>query len=71
MNIFSEILAMKLCTSLLYFFLVVAVKSLEKARYDNYRVYEILIENYDQSRLMEAIEENPDGVNLKICYLHK
>jgi hypothetical protein len=37
----------------------------EKARYDNYRVYEILIENDDQLELMKHIENYPDGVSLK------
>lgn len=35
----------------------------EKARYDNYRVYEIQIENEQQLELMNHIEANPDGVS--------
>lgn len=38
----------------------------EKARYDNYRVYEVLIENEDQLDLMKEIENNFDGVRKKI-----
>lgn len=35
----------------------------EKARFDNYRVYEILIENDQQLELMQSIEAYPDGVS--------
>jgi hypothetical protein len=35
----------------------------EKARYDNYRVHEILIENEEQLELMRHIENYPDGVS--------
>lgn len=34
----------------------------EKARYDNYRVYEIFIETEDQINLMNEIQRNSDGV---------
>lgn len=37
----------------------------EKARYDNYRVYEIFIENEDQLKLMREIENYPHGVRMK------
>lgn len=42
------------------FFVVAA--TCEKARYDNYRVYEIAIENKIQLDLMHEIEKYPDGV---------
>jgi hypothetical protein len=35
----------------------------EKARYDNYRVYDILIETQEQLQLMQQIENYPDGVS--------
>jgi hypothetical protein len=35
----------------------------EKARYDNYRLYEILMENESQLELMKHIENYPDGVS--------
>lgn len=35
----------------------------EKARFDNYRVYQILIENDQQLELMQSIEAYPDGVS--------
>lgn len=37
-------------------------QSKEKARYDNYRVYEIFVENDQQLKLMQQIENYPDGV---------
>lgn len=40
-----------------------SVNSLEKARYDNYKVYEILIKNEEQLKLMRHIDDNPDGVS--------
>lgn len=42
-------------------FLIAAI-SCEKARYDNYRMYEIAIENKIQLDLMHEIEKYPDGV---------
>jgi hypothetical protein len=36
---------------------------IEKARFDNYRVYELNIENDDQLNLMKEIDNNPDGVS--------
>lgn len=43
-------------------FLIVLSAS-ERARYDNYRVYEILIESNVQLQLMKEIENYPDGVS--------
>lgn len=39
-----------------------AVKASEKARFDNYRVYKISIENDEQLQLLKQIERFPDGV---------
>jgi hypothetical protein len=47
----------------LVFGLVWAVVTCEKARFDNYRVYEILIDNEKQLELMKSIENYPDGVS--------
>ncbi|KAG5676180.1 hypothetical protein PVAND_006029 [Polypedilum vanderplanki] len=41
--------------------LLVSLTISEKARYDNYRVFEISIETSQQLQLMEYIESNPDG----------
>ncbi|KAG5680171.1 hypothetical protein PVAND_009696 [Polypedilum vanderplanki] len=49
----------KLIFLILSFVTVNAV--IEKARYDNYRVYEINIENEDHLKLMQEIENFPDG----------
>lgn len=49
---------------LIIFFLnfLIPLISSEKARYDNYRVYEIFIENEVHLQLMKEIETFPDGV---------
>lgn len=52
--------------SLVLFALVLSAKASEKARFDNYRVYEILIETDDQLELMQQIENYPDGVREKL-----
>jgi hypothetical protein len=39
------------------------VNCFEKARYDNYRVYKIKIENEVQLRLLQEIEKFPNGVS--------
>ena len=44
---------------------VLSVNCVEKARFDNYRVYEINIENEKQLELMREIESFPDGVSLR------
>lgn len=49
--------------SLFAFLAIVGVKAAEKARYDNYRVYEILIESEEQLEVMQQIENFPDGVS--------
>lgn len=48
--------------SLFVFLAILGAKAAEKARYDNYRVYEILIENEEQLEVMQQIENFPDGV---------
>lgn len=47
---------------LLVFLFAYAAAGSEKARYDNYRVYQISIENSQQLELMQEIENYPDGV---------
>lgn len=39
----------------------------EKARFDNYRVYRVQIENEEQLELMKHIEANPNGVRTNQC----
>lgn len=52
-----------LVISLVAVLCVFVVEPAEKARFDNYRVYEISIENEDQLDLMQQIENYPDGVS--------
>lgn len=54
---------MRLLTLVLYLvWSFLLVEGLEKARYDNYRVYQFVVRNKLQLQLMEAIENYPDGV---------
>lgn len=48
-----------------------SVEPAEKARFDNYRVYEILIETDEQLELFKAIENYPDGVSETETKLNK
>ncbi|CRL02092.1 CLUMA_CG015125, isoform A [Clunio marinus] len=50
-----------LVLSLFAFLCVSAIKPAEKARFDNYRLYQVSIENEEQFRLMKEIENHPDG----------
>lgn len=43
----------------------------EMARYDNYRVYDVAIENEDQLDLIKKIEENYNVVREKFNFLEK
>lgn len=45
---------------------IIFVKASEKARFDNYRVYEIYIENDQQLELLQQIDSFPDGVRNRI-----
>lgn len=54
---------MKLFVIALFAAVLVLGAQSEKARFDNYRVYEILIENDQQFELMQSIEAYPDGVS--------
>lgn len=40
----------------------ISVSFCEKARFDNYRVYSIKIENENQLQILQELENNPDGV---------
>lgn len=40
----------------------VAVAVAEKARFDNYRVYSIVIENEDQLNVLQELERHQDGL---------
>ena len=46
--------------------LSLSVNCAEKARYDNYRIYEVFIENEEQLELLKDIENNSYGVSTKI-----
>lgn len=49
--------------------LIFTVNAVEKARFDNYRVYQVKIENERQLNLMLHIQEHSDSVrrrNIKI-----
>lgn len=54
---------MKLSVIALFAAVLVLGAQSEKARFDNYRVYEILIENDLQLELLRNIEAYPDGVS--------
>lgn len=41
---------------------VLALVSGERVRFDNYRVYDVAIENVDQLQVMQYLEQYPDGV---------
>jgi hypothetical protein len=43
--------------------LVLASNAAEKARFDNYRIYQVQVENEEQMNLMKHIQENSDSVN--------
>jgi hypothetical protein len=45
----------------LFFFLVAS--HAEKARFDNYRVYEVSIENSDQLKALRQLADTSDSVN--------
>lgn len=46
-------------------FALLSVDGVEKARYDKYRVYKIIVDSETKLQLMKEIENNPDGV--RIC----
>jgi hypothetical protein len=62
---------MKLLIASLFALAFVSALTAEKARFDNYRVYEILIENDQQLELMQEIENYPDGVRKIFCIIIK
>lgn len=61
MKIFQfEFFKMKFVTIFLVLF--IASVCAEKARFDNYRLYGIQVENEEQYKMMKYIEENSDSV---------
>ena len=42
--------------------ILIVAATCEKARYDNYRVYEIFVANENHLELMREIQNYPDGV---------
>lgn len=48
---------------LLLFFIYFVSIFCEKARFDNYRVYRVWIENRDQLELLQELESNQDGLS--------
>lgn len=55
---------MKFLTLVVFLFLSA---SAEKARFDNYRVYSVKIENHQQLEAMKYLEEHSDSVNRNFC----
>ena len=51
---------MKLVALLAFLFLSAEA---EKARFDNYRVYSVLVENEQQHEAMQYLQEHSDSVN--------
>lgn len=43
--------------------LIVHISRAEKARFDNYRVYSVKIENEKQLELLQNLENVPDGIS--------
>lgn len=60
---------MKLIKLYIFLFAICAVNSLEKARYDNYRVYQIEIDDDKQLQLLKEIETYPDGVGFILSFV--
>lgn len=58
---------MKIRQCFIFLSFLLTVNSLEKARYDNYKVYKITIANDRHVELLKEIENNPDGVNKIYC----
>ena len=54
---------MKSFKLLIFLCFIHKAKPIEKARFDNYRVHEITIEDEMQLNLLKAIDEFPDGVS--------
>lgn len=48
---------------LLFFTIYFVLISCEKARFDNYRVYRVWIENPEQLRLLQELENYQDGLS--------
>lgn len=49
------------CGCLIFIHLFLISECAEKARYDNYRVYEIAAENENHMKIFQSILDNPDG----------
>ena len=47
-----------------FFFFLLITAFAEKARFDNYRVYRIQLENEDQLNALRQLAETSDSVNL-------
>lgn len=43
----------------------------EQARYDNYRIYRLSIENVQQLELLQEVERYPDGVSTFVMGLRR
>lgn len=44
---------------------LITFSTAEKARYDNYRVYRVDIENNEQLKVLHYLADNSDSVNMK------
>lgn len=63
---------MKLTGILIFSCVLSVVLCLEKARYDNYRLYEVQVEDGNHQKLLKTIDEFPDGVcSLNLVFFAK
>jgi hypothetical protein len=56
---------MKASSVFLFYCAIVAVEPFERARYDNYRVFEIVAESDVHLKLLKSFEDHPNGVNFR------
>ena len=51
--------------------LTACLVSAEPARFDNYRVYSIVVETKEQLKMLKEIEDTSDSVGLKLFHENK
>lgn len=59
---------MKLTLGVAIFLIYLSTSFADKARFDNYRVYNIRIENQLQLRVLKELSDVSDSVNSKQCF---
>lgn len=50
------------------FIAFLALASAEKVRYDDYRVYKVFVENNEQLKALQHLDEHSDSVKIKFQY---